>query len=94
MRSTLLLTVLLMGGCATSAPESMTGMHAKNAGPIRIERLGTMTYDRVIEEGHCGKDRVSWCAASGRQKPSSCQCLSIREAEMRATRMLRQRPKP
>ena len=84
MKMLLVIAGLLICGCAMNAERTISGVQTKNGGPIRFERMGTITTEDMQDRRQCGMNQVSWCSGN-----NNCQCLFIHEAENRARQMAR-----
>lgn len=82
MRIPSALIFLFIGGCAANG---FSGAHQKNGGPVRMERLGAMTFTDVPLATVCPARQVSWCTE--RLGRLDCACVDVREAERRVQRM-------
>jgi len=79
----ILMTLLLVAGCGSNS--GFAGKQTKNGGPVRIERLGTMTTTDRVAERSCNRRQVLWChRLAGAQH---CQCTYVKQAEDRVRRM-------
>ncbi len=85
MRILSVIIVLFVSGCATDSGGEISGKQLKNGGPVRYERLGTVTSVDMLAELHCGDKRVQWCAVRGRQQ--ACRCMNIHQAQDQVRRM-------
>ncbi len=74
-----------MAGCTTGTGE-FSGMHVKNGGIDRLERLGGMTFTESPVEFQCKTHQVRWCADQGRGV--NCKCVYVQKAEGRLVRMV------
>lgn len=83
MRLTMLMALLAMAGCGTNS--GFAGKQMKNGGPVRIERLGTMTTSDFVDERSCNSKQILWCTT--RSGAQSCQCVYTKQAEDRVRRM-------
>lgn len=88
MRVLLVVIGLLISGCATDVGRTMSGDQTKNGGPIRLERLGTVTSVDITTGPRCRPSQVNWCTLRGGKE--NCQCLHIRAAEEKVRRMVGQ----
>ena len=88
MRVFLVIIILLVTGCATDSGGEISGKQLKNGGPVRYERLGTVTRIDTPTELQCGEKRVKWCGVRGKEQ--SCQCLHIHRAQDQVRRMMGQ----
>jgi hypothetical protein len=85
MRVFLVITFLLVSGCASDAGGGISGKQSKNSGPVRYERLGAVTSIGVPDGLQCGTNKMKWCSVESRKE--SCQCLYIHQAEDKVRRM-------
>ena len=86
MRVLFVLVGLLISGCATDFGRTVSGSHTKSGGPIRFERLGTLTSEDISTRTRCGAKQVSWCVTSDPRE--TCQCVFVREAEDKVRQVL------
>ena len=86
VRLTMLMALLAMAGCGTNS--GFAGKQMKNGGPVRIERLGTMTTSDFVAEERCNSKQILWCTT--RSGAKSCQCVYTKQAEDRVRRITSQ----
>lgn len=89
MRVLMVLTVLLVSGCATGVRSDLSGDQMKNGSPIRFERIGSLTSEDLSEALRCRPNQVNLC--SGGYGRDSCRCHFVNDAEVRIRQIVGQR---
>ncbi len=80
---------VLISGCATGVTGATSGDQSKNAGPMRFERLGSITSEDISASRQCRSDMVKVCTTSSGFE--DCDCMIVRDAEFRIQTVMRQR---
>lgn len=83
MRLTAVIIFLAMAGCATGPDSDLSGRYIKNGGPVRYERLGSVTDTNLGDQTRCLSKQVMWCAGG----EESCKCMYVHQAEDRLRRL-------
>ena len=89
MRWVAILVVLAMAGCVSNGTGVPLGKHAKNGGPVRVERMGTMMTLAANKSATCHSEQVLLCR--GEAEEGDCRCLFIRDAERSLQRVTHDR---
>ena len=90
MRLVAVMVIMVMAGCASNGTDVPLGKHSKNGGPVRVERMGSMTALASFKAGSCHAEQVLLCR--GESEDGDCRCVTIYDAERRLEIMTHDRP--
>lgn len=91
MKALLIVIFLSMSGCATGIDSLMSGEQSKNSGPMRFERLGTLTSEDVSAARQCRITQIKVCTTDDARE--DCGCMFVDDVQRRVQSLVRQRPR-